>query len=408
MLSNRVLFADPPDTDNPLMCLEILKAAVKLDPSSVTPIVLSPRVLDLKAKRYGKDFNRIKDVVGIKRMVYPLTKDPEWAKHLDGDMRPYFSKDADFSVPYMRRDAHMYMVLTAFRFASFFEKQGIPRSNYDFYWAKSSLDKVIVGLHHPLHVPDYSYDFNEVELEKYYAAENGPAGDERQKQLLAVCNEYIDRQAEYFGYEEPRTILHDFHDLIKLKRESGLSSSLTIGGPFPEALEFVQELPVSDVWAMAFYTEGKLNVVKRNFNDHLDHNSAKEFVQFVSDQRIKFTIVPTECCKGCPFQLDQSKLKEVFQNSPSIMAMIERFTRETGTLRDIVLFDWVAALAQLHPSLLPVRRVEGFLRVDDEGDELIEFRDSDTGNMWMCVDDHGYMKDQKHQLMRLMKLTLKN
>lgn len=77
-------------------------------------------------------------------------------------------------------------------------------------------------------------------------------------------------------------------------------------------------------------------------------------------------------------------------------------------MRDIVLFDWVAALAQLHPSLLPVRRVEGFLRVDDEGDELIEFRDSDTGNMWMCVDDHGYMKDQKHQLMRLMKLTLKN
>ncbi|KAL6306281.1 hypothetical protein BKA93DRAFT_748325 [Sparassis latifolia] len=159
---------------------------------------------------------------------------------------------------------------------------------------------------------------------------------------------------------------------------------------------------------MVFYTEGKLNVVKRNFNDHLDHNSAKKFIQFVSDKPIKFTIVPTECCKGCPFQLGQSELKEVFQNSPSIMAMIERFTRETGTLRDIVLFDWVAALVQLHSSLLPIRRVEWFLRVDDNGDELIEFRDSNTGNMWMFVDDHEYMKDQKHQLMCLMKLTLKN
>lgn len=402
MSGTRQVFVDPADTDNPLMCL----TALKEHPDALVEIVLSPRPVDFKAKPYGGNFKRFTEVVGIDKMMIPLTEDPEWAKDLDDEMRPYFYRDVDFSDEYVREDAYPYMCLTAFRFASFFEDRGIPRERYVFYFDESSVDqdKVKPGMRHAIHVPDYSYDFDPAELLKFKTARDAATGEVRRAQLLAVCHDYIERQAQRFGYSDPKGILHNFDDLIERKK-SEFSSSLLIGGPFTEALRYVEELPVSDICAMAFYIHGESNLFKNQYNALVDMPSAKQFLRCVEEMAIPFSIVPTECIKGSPYQLDAKELAEVFQPAPLIYAMIERFTAETNTLKSVVLYDWVAALYQTNRWLLPSRRVEWFTTHVD-GIEVIKFRESSKGSMRMCWNDHGYMQEKKSDLMRLMKSTV--
>jgi hypothetical protein len=54
-----IIFIDIPDPDNILMALQAL-----LDSTGRVAIVLSPRIVDLSAARYGPDFAKIKEKVG--------------------------------------------------------------------------------------------------------------------------------------------------------------------------------------------------------------------------------------------------------------------------------------------------------------------------------------------------------
>lgn len=397
------VFVDTVDMDNLLVCLSLAKHYR----NRFFQIILAKRAVDFKAKPYGENFTSLVEQLGLEKMLVPLKEKPKWAESLPEDMQPYFERDASFQNEdgqYLREDLPLYMQLSAFRFASLLVSHGVDADRFTFYMAEDSKDRVVPGIRHAAHVPDYSYDFNKAEKEDYNRALEEPMGDQRREKVLAVCRAYINRQTKRFGLTQSSDILGDFSKLMESSKRANLGpTSIMIGGPFTEAVKWIEyKLPVKSITAMAFYINGRSNIFKNQYNVLLDIDSAVKFLDAVQNASIATLLVPTECIKNSPWQLDREDLEEVFKDAPELYEMVKTFTKDTNTLSDVILFDWVAGIIQRYPDLLPTRPVEWYEKNID-GERVIEIRDSQRSCISMCKADHKIMHEKKGVLINAMK-----
>ncbi|KAH8655706.1 hypothetical protein BX600DRAFT_526089 [Xylariales sp. PMI_506] len=404
-----IVFVDPVDTDNILMCLQALQDF----PDENIAIVLSPRPIDFRAQFYGDNFKSIAKIVGLEKAILPLEKDPLWANDLQPDIQAWFYRDLDFSNDEVKKDTELYMQLSALRFASALDKLDTPRKRYTFFLDERSIDenKIKPGVRHAIHVPDFAFDFDNNEKNKFVHA-NVKTGDVRRDSMLEVCQDYIKRLLKQFNLENSDSILHSYDDLLRANIKDNISPILLIGGPLTEAFRWICEHSALEIFAMGGYIHGNVNLFANQFNFHIDMDSAWKFLQLVLEKGISLWLLPTECAKGkpemgiiCPWELDEEELTDVFESAPVLFEQVRRFSKDTKTLSNINLFDWIAALMVKNRTLLPAKPVAPYL-IYEGGKEILRFEQSSESCIRMFWNDFERMKTTKPDLIGAMKKTI--
>lgn len=151
---------------------------------------------------------------------------------------------------------------------------------------------------------------------------------------------------------------------------------------------------------------GAVNIFANQFNFHVDMVSARE----VLESLIPTVLIPSEFCKGSPWQLNHYQLKDVLQVSLPTIKLIDQYYginimgTEEGSDESkaigIPIFDFVTQLAFNHPKLFDIARpVEYYLDTDTEGTEIIRFREGGDGSILMFWNNGGI--EDKAQLKTL-------
>ncbi|KAF8158911.1 hypothetical protein K438DRAFT_1942518 [Mycena galopus ATCC 62051] len=421
----KIVMIDCPDPDNVLMALWVLKSF----PNSQIAIVLSARPVSFKAALYGNAFQRLFNAVGrdIRKMINPLTAATlreawqTWLKELPKKDHAWFYVSEDFEDPAVREDTRLYMLLTAFRMASFWTSHGIDPARYRIYWDKGSLTdaKITVGMAHSFHVHDWSFDFNEDECRCYDQALRSisdaqgnvtvPFSDGYRQQNRAVCVAYIERMARAHGLAAAEDILCDFDRLIAANRAAGVVADLYVGGPFPDALTYVKRAPVVQVVGMGGNLKKGSTLFANQFNFHVAMESATKFLAYVVEHGIKLTLLPTECVKGSVFSLSREELFAVFEESElAIRLNLQYHDSANGPGQSFPLFDLIAVLATQHDLYLrkAVRVKEAHEKTPD-GQGVIEWIEDLEGKIQMYWPDEEYMKSRKAEFLGALRDTVK-
>ncbi|KAJ7366975.1 hypothetical protein DFH08DRAFT_836155 [Mycena albidolilacea] len=425
MAYSKVVMIDCPDPDNVLMALWVLKQF----PDSPVAIVLSARPVSFKAALYRNAFQRLLNAVGdIRKLINPLTenslRDAEktWLKDLPQKDRAWFRVSDDFSDPTVREDTRLYMQVTAFRMVNFWKAHGIGPTRYRIYWDKASMTnaKIGVGMAHSFHVHDWSFDFNGDERQRYDQALRSisdaegnvivPLSDGYRVQNRAICIDYVARMAQASGWTA-ENILGDFDHFIVENKTAGVVADLYVGGPFPDALAYVQRAPVTEVVGMGGNLKSGSTLFANQFNFHVALESATEFLTYVVDHKIKLTLLPTECVKGSVFALSREELFTVFEASEAaVRVCLQYYDSANGHGQSFPLFDLIAVLTVQHRDLYP-RKAVRVRRVDEKTpdanrQDVIEWVEDPKGHIQMYWPDQDHMKLKKAELLDAIRATV--
>jgi hypothetical protein len=422
--SSKIVFVDIPDPDNVLMVLQVLRDF----PNEHIAVVLSPRPVSFAIPPYGDEFAPLELEVGLKRMIAPSSQeaDRERMTVLDSCSRAWFAHDLDQDCcdKAVLEDTRLYMSVSACRFRSFLDAHGIPSSRYGLFWDEDgSPSKIAVGMRHAFHVPDYTYDFNDAERSRYQEALESAVSARIEEDsttvhsanlrdtIRSICDAYIHRHAKALSPDYvsgiPPKMLRNMHELLAANVASNTPADMVIGGPFTEALLFLQHTSVRSVTAMGGFIHGGTNLFPNQFNFHVEMTSAKLFLDLVTEKNIPCTLLPTEAVKGTVFALSQTELDHVVAESSAAHKLIGLYHRDSHSSgRPYTLYDWIAAIAFTHPDLLPTRTVSSYLQREPDGTEVIRFREDSAGRIRMFWNDAEHMQNMKVELIEIMKNTV--
>jgi inosine-uridine nucleoside N-ribohydrolase len=422
--SSRIVFVDIPDPDNVLMVLQVLRDF----PNEHIAVVLSPRPVSFAIPPYGDEFAPLESEVGLKRMIAPSSQvaDREWMTVLDSCSQAWFALDLDQDCcdSAVLEDTRLYMSVSACRFRNFLDAHGVSSSRYELFWDEDgSPSKIAVGMRHAFHVPDYTYDFNDAERSRYQEVLESAANTRIEEDsttvrsadlrdtIRSICDSYIHRHAKAWSPDQasgvPTNMLRNLHELMVANVASNTTANMIIGGPFTEALVFLQHAPVRSVTAMGGFIHGGSNLFPNQFNFHVDMTSAKLFLDLIVEKSISCTLLPTEAVKGTVFALTQTELDCVVAESPAARKLIGLYHRDShSTGRPYTLYDWIAAIAFTHSDLLPTRKVSSYLQREPDGTEVIRFREDNAGRICMFWNDAEHMQNMKAELIEIMRNTV--
>jgi len=417
-----IVFVDIPDTDNIMMVYQVLRDF----PNEHIPIVLSPRPVDFRIARYGRDFPRLRSLFpkgtpGNRRMLLPVTHDSTWVNALGQD-KESFTIDATFRDESVREDTELYMRLSELRFAELLDSMGISPDRYTFY-RDGDLEnsKIQLGLRHAAHVHDFTYGFNEAEMDEYnkiWTSNEGKSSDSYRTQLRKLCRSYISRMSA--GAVTGRIKSRPFRELIKADSDNKIKRHLLVGGPFTEVLKYMKKVKVKGILAMAGFITGgtsetrnkdQINLFANQFNFHVDLTSAQNVLDIVVEKGIPIKLLPTECVKESSFELEPNELATIFPGSaavpvPLIRRVADRYIKDSGASKSYM-FDWIAAILFTSPKLLPsTRRMRHEIRLDKETQLPVLWLEEDGhGPIEVFFNDKEIMKKNRPSLLKKMKVS---
>jgi hypothetical protein len=419
--ADEVVMIDCPDPNNVLMALWVLKNF----PDSHVAVVLSIRPVSFKAARYGAVFQRLLKLVGndIHRMIDPLTEqsireaDRTWLKELSEKDRAWFGVSPDLADETVQEDTRLYMLVSAFRMSQFWRLYGIDPTRYCIYWDEHSLtaNNIQVGMSHAFHVHDWSFDFDQEERARYdnaiesISGANGevivPVSEDYRRQNRAICDAFVQRMAKEHNMSTPQGILRDLRSGISANNAADVRATLFLGGPFADALTYIQCAPVEHITAMGWNIREGSTLFKLQFNVHVAPKSADNFLRHVSTNRLRLSILPTECVKNTVFALSKEELLDVFHDSSATTRLNQQYhdTASEGVQQTFALFDIVAALTARHPYLYPRQAVRATQK-EDPG--MIEWIPDVESTIEMFYPDHEQMARTKLQFLEALRSTV--
>jgi hypothetical protein len=407
-----IIFVDIPDPDNILMALQAL-----LDSKGRVAIVLSPRIVDLSAARYGKKFAKIRRDVPFDTMALPIERGQQcpdvptrWAK--------WFDPDGTLADEEIRKDTRLYVDVSAMRVTEVLRKFAPKDKEYTIFWDPHSLSEIKQpDMRHALHVHDFRFNFNKKETKQYKEVtkahrRGGPA---LRTELRKICHRYIGRQREKMGLRSIDVTPIDIRDLFKANQKVE-DARIVIGGPLTEALQYLKWTPDPGQITAMLGTRTRDRNTFRNvqFNLWKDLKSARDFLEIVAAKSLPMQIVPTECCKSkddtdpCPYVLELSTYKELLSDS-LVYRMIRRWGEDASQTQCYGAFDWVTAISAKEPQIFRWVPVKHEVCMEGEQISNITFADVQNGDLTsiqMAKADYEYMKETKHVLIREMKKVI--
>jgi hypothetical protein len=405
-----IVFIDVPDPDNLLMVLDVITN----HPHDTVAIVLSPRIVDLSVPRYGQEFAAIRDAVGLEKMAIPIESDD--AMTVPDHLQHWFYKDANLSDPEVMQDTDVYMRTSSLRIAEILQKYGVLRTRYTIFWDERRLQTTKrPDMRHAFHVHDFSYNFNNEEMESYKQAiaQFRTRSLQLRVSLRRVIHTYMTRQVGELALMCTDDKLNRFEKLVEANKDLQ-NAKLIIGGPFTEALAYLKGTKTPDVIVvMAFSIRMDRNIFQNlQFNLWKDMQSAKGFVRFVQEKEIRLDIVPTEVCKGtekhtCPFELRLDDYDTILGEHSLLYHALKQYKQDTDGRKKYPAFDWIAAIAATNPSIFQWRlvtlRMKSFRGVENI---YVEEVDEDEGStIRMAWDDYVFMRGQRKALKKRMCKT---
>lgn len=404
---NIVIFIDIPDPDNILMVLDVLRR----HPQEHIAIVLSPRIVDLSAPRYGDNFGAIKKQAGfeIKEMALPIESDE---KKIPEGLESWFYKDGTNADLEIRADSELYVRVSMFRLIEILQDYGLSSDRYSIFWDEQSLKTPMrPDMRHAFHVHDFTYNFNKKEMDMYKRnIENVyTRSHDLRKKLRRVIHIYMDRQRAIHVMEEVGVRLCSFEHLLKANEQLN-DAFLIVGGPFTEALAYLKRTRnPKRIVAMGASLTNDRNIFGAQFNIWKDPKAAKEFFELVSDRQIQLYMVPTECVKGapgkpCPFELGLEEYKQILKEDSLLYRAIKQYTEDTGRDKLYPAFDWVTAIAATH---LKIFRWNSVTLDKEKGSGSIGFRNAKgtATTIRIARNDDDSMRRNREWLINLMKET---
>lgn len=414
--ATRLSFSDIPDPDNFLMhAYHILNGPT----STVTAIVLSPRPVSFAVIPFSNSLSEIAKVIDgdgpPKTLLYPIN-DRSCVPTVPSEYQAWFQPDAGFEDAGVREDTELYMTLSATRLAVFLRAHGIGFDHYRLYadamsWSASAT--ITVGLHHPAHKADFTWDFDDVE-QSHYAAAIGQAWEKRdspecvesswlRKQVRAICQRYIARRGQELGTHASGGLLNNLSELIDLNNAAGVTPDLLVGGPFTEVLKYCQGTSgrVNKIMAMAGSIDGRNNLFRNQFNLFVDISSAEQLLGYVQDKMIPLTLLPTECVKNSPYAFSEADVDTLAEASTASAELIGKYYVKGTQL--FPLFDLVAAVLISRPKLLGTRCVTFDLDIDGVYKTIVD----EKGWIAMYWNDEEELKRSRGQMVRAVIDRLK-
>ncbi|KAK7752073.1 hypothetical protein SLS62_006039 [Diatrype stigma] len=173
----------------------------------------------------------------------------------------------------------------------------------------------------------------------------------RREDTRLLCKVYLHKQEKDLLYNHQET--SRLEELIKTVGQTTTMSGpqtkplLYVGGPFTEALKIIDGLTaenVGPVIAMAGTTEGKSNLFSNQFNILVDPISAEKVFKLAKERDIDLTLLPTECVKGTPLDLDFNTFTEQVRKHPGTYNHIKELYWQWSYGRNVTLFDLLAAM----------------------------------------------------------------
>ncbi|KAL5370788.1 hypothetical protein DPSP01_014666 [Paraphaeosphaeria sporulosa] len=403
---NIVVFVDIPDPDNILMILDVLNQ----HPREHIAVVLSTRLVDLSAPRYGPDFMTIKEKTSIQKMAIPIESDE--LQDVPNGLGDWFYKDENNSNLEVKTDSNLYMEVSSIRIAEVLAECGMSYERYTIFWDERSLDTVTrPDMRHAFHVHDFSYNFNKMEMERYESviSEYRTRDTHLRVELRHIIEAYIKRlrRRPLIGNEKSR--IHPFEELIQANQQLN-DALLIIGGPFTDPLAYLKRTRrPKKIVAMGASIKNDRNVFKAQFNFWKDMNAGNEFLKLIQAHRIKLYMVPTECVKGttenpCPFEFDLKVYGDILKSDSLLYRTIEQYTKDTGKGQHYSAFDWVTAIAAHDRTIFTWKKVNVQVELDLETITVTIVNDNES-SIRMAWDDYDYMTKRKGYLIRQMQRT---
>ncbi|EMD86737.1 hypothetical protein COCC4DRAFT_42188 [Bipolaris maydis ATCC 48331] len=393
-----VVFVDIPDPDNILMILH----ALALSKERVA-IVLSPRILDLSAKRYDQKFSEIRKVLGFKVMFEPIAQGKE--PNVCRKWKEFFQADGTLSDREVLKDTLLYMRVSKVRIKECIEEQYPEGKDYEIFWDPGSLSKIKKpDMRHAIHTADYAFNFNENEQQEYQNIANLHKASDRRNRLRDLCQQYIFRQTKGIHLNSSKIGPTDMKDLFEANLEVE-DAILLIGGPLTEALQYIHRTnsQPKTVYAMLGTLTNDRNILGRpQFNIGKDAKSANAFLNEILKKKIEMLIVPTECCKGkdeqnpCPYVLQHNEYQDLLKRSPLLSKMVASWVKETGQETGYHAFDWIAAAVMGRRKIfqwVPVKHKKHKKHLPGEIIIDIEFSKADQpSTIWMATENYTILE----------------
>ncbi|KAK8038365.1 hypothetical protein PG994_015132 [Apiospora phragmitis] len=406
-----IVCVDPVDLDNIWQCLWALVRA----PNAHIHAVLSPRVLDLRVPSFAGIFGQLVKEVGLRYMLDVRRRDAEEIYGLleSEDWRDYFTRDTTFQDdPHTKAHVPLYMACSALRFGEKFVSKDHSLSRVSFYWDPRSMETIVPGLHHPLHVNDQLYACTDEERREAQSILH-LRGKQREERMVRIMERIADRLSAQLGYKEPAEVLHPLEDLVAILSLIPDKRSLVLGGgPFTEMVRLLTEtkaVPLAIV-AMARTWYADVNIFPNNYNDLMDLDAAMEIEMIIKERGIDTWFFPTECAKAkvqdgeilraCPWDFIKEELVSIFESAGDMRSYDEAdaFTRETKTSAKMHMFDVLTVVPLAHPRALPYRRAESFWDKVN-GERVLRIREAVDGPVQVFYPDEKAMSVSKEQVM---------
>jgi hypothetical protein len=410
---NTVVFTDIPDPDNILMMLQALAKS-----KGPVAIVLSPRIVDLSAARYGPNFAEIRKKVSFDTMAFPIEQgqrpvvSEEWKK--------WFRHDGTLSSKKIRTDTRLYMDVSAMRVNEVLRKYA-PHKEYEIFWDPDSLHQIKEpDMRHALHVADFRFNFNTEHTKQYkeITAKHPSGGRALRKGLRKICYRYIARQCKEMDLGLSEITPTDLRYLLKANAKVE-GARILIGGPLTEALQYLKSTPEpGNITAMfGTLTNDRNTFGDVQFNLRKDLKSARGFLEMVAAKGYRLQVVPTECCKSkdaadpCPYVLKLSNYQSIMGKKSLVYRMICRWGEDASQTQHYGAFDWITAISATTPEILRWVPVMHEVCLDGEKIKNIKFKEADVNvltSIYMARHDYKYMADQKKILIDEMQEIFRN
>ncbi|KAF1951384.1 hypothetical protein CC80DRAFT_508999 [Byssothecium circinans] len=387
-----IIFVDIPDPDNLYMIIYLLRRYQNTPLDGKVCIVLSPRILDLRAPHYGPHFRKLlHHCEGIENLAFPILNQgmlEERIQDVPEEYRQWFYIDEDYAgAESIQEDTELYMEVSILRFVYALTLQGFSTEQYQIYWDRRSLGKSATetsydqlgdpAIRHAFHVHDFRYGFNGEKKESYAGIVKeyqGHPSDELRGRLRPLLDSHVKRMLTVLKQDEPKNFYEDFDALIEDCHDSkrAANAHLFIGGPFTEAWRYIYEmdgdgdapaefqtgtrrgdLPV-EVTAMAWSIDNSINIFPEQFNLYADSHSAQAIFRMIETRGTPCRIIPTDSIKQTDYHFKWEDTVEIFGRSKYLSNLVENFDRDTGgdhKDRYWCNFDGIAAVAHDMPEL---------------------------------------------------------
>jgi hypothetical protein len=432
-----VIFVDIPDPDNILMIIYLLRHYQTHNHDGKIAIVLSPRAIDFSIPSYGAQFPVLRKAFpgDFKALIMPIRNEDllkERMKTVPEEFKPWFYVDEGCNNKNVLDDTLLYMEVSILRTIHTLDRQRFSRNDYEVYWDQSSLDcsedhemKKLgnPAMRHAFHSHDFTYDFDDRELEQYRKIIRGYQGapsPELRSKLRALCIRYRNRMRRQLG--KPASGKEDngkFEDLVlsrqthNIHRDGPLPNiRLIIGGPFTEALRYLSGVgiqPPDGVLDKAYRLEATImagsrdtskNIFPNQFNIYADVAAAASVFKMWDDWKIPTMIVPTECVKSSEYQFTLEEAEQMLNKSEHLKTLVKRFDADTGKSGIWCGFDVIAAVAHVQKDIYTWEPVRGDYS-DVEGpasNKPYEFKPAPGSTLLMAIPDKEYMAKNRDEL----------